>query len=81
MTRTYAVALATAINQEYPGVDAVALDVGRDHWVVRVINRPFATATTFVRDVFETARAAQRIYPTWYGEALAQEESQGRMAS
>jgi hypothetical protein len=79
MTKMEALALAMAINQEYPGVRAVVLTLARDHWGVRVNQQRFGCTPATM--IFERAGAAQRVYPTPYGDMLATEEGQRRMAS
>jgi hypothetical protein len=79
MTKMEARRLALAINQEYPGVQAVALELARDHWGVRVNQQPFGRTPATI--VFERARAAHRVYPTPYGGTLAMDEGQRRMVS
>jgi hypothetical protein len=79
MTKTQARALASAINQEYPDVQAVAIGLRQDHWGVRVIHNRLGAVPDW--DVFERAYAAQRIYPTPYGEMLAKDERGRRLAS
>jgi murein endopeptidase len=72
MTKSEARALARAINQEYSGVQAVALPLAGNHWGVRVKQQRFGgTPATMI---FERARAAQRVHPTPYGEMLATDE-------
>ena len=60
-------------------VQAVAIGLQQDHWGVRVIHDRLAAVPYW--DVFERATATQRIYPTPYGEMLAQEERGRRLAS
>ena len=79
MTEMEARALARAINQEYSGVQAVALPLGQDHWGVRVDQQQFGCMPATM--IFERARAAQRVYPTPYGDMLATDEEQRRTAS
>ena len=79
MTEMEARALAIAINQEYPGVQAVALTLARGHWGVRVNQQRFGCTPATI--IFEQAHAAQRVYPTRDGDMLAMHEGQRRMVS
>src|SRR5919202_767366 len=60
MAKMEALALAMAINQEYPGVRAVVLTLARDHWGVRVNQQRFGCTPATM--IFERAGAAQRVY-------------------
>jgi hypothetical protein len=79
MTEMEARALAIAINQEYPGVQAVALTLARGHWGVRVNQQRLGCTPATM--MFERAGAAQRVYPTPHGDMLAMGKGQRRMAS
>ena len=79
MTEMEARALAIAINQEYPGVQAVALTLARGHWGVRVNQQQLGCTPATM--MFERAGAAQRVYPTPHGDTLVMGEGQRRMVS
>ena len=79
MRKTQARALASAINQDYPDVEAVAIGLHHDHWGMRVIHNRLGAVPDW--DVFERATATQRNYPTPFGAMLAQDERGRRLAS